>query len=354
MKVALVSGIVVEHDAISGSVDWHVRLLRQIPVVTEVSVFAHHIDRPLDAATHAVPTAWHLLRHPEFRAADVAVFHFGIRYGLFDAMTMLPGPGLPRPVVQYHNVTPAHLLPSGETPTIEHSLRQVELIGRAERVWADSPFNRDDLAAVGIAGDHVSVVPIPVCPPQGMARTRDDINRFVYVGRIVESKGIMTLLDAFDRLPDECRAKAELILAGNVSLSDGGYSASVLARCVDRGPGEGRVEIRSGLSDDEIWELYAAADVFVTASLHEGLCLPIVEAASVGCAVVGTACGNLPNLIPPANLVPPHRPGSLSRAMYAALLAARAGAAPRLECVDAHAPGHIREQLAAELNHLAR
>jgi glycosyltransferase involved in cell wall biosynthesis len=49
-----------------------------------------------------------------------------------------------------------------------------------------------------------------------------------------------------------------------------------------------------GLTDHEMAELYRRADVFVTASSHEGFCVPIVEAMAMSTPVVASAVGAIP------------------------------------------------------------
>ena len=46
-------------------------------------------------------------------------------------------------------------------------------------------------------------------------------------------------------------------------------------------------------SDDDLWNLYEEADVVVSPSLHEGLCIPIIEGYLAGCRAIGTDAGNL-------------------------------------------------------------
>lgn len=52
-----------------------------------------------------------------------------------------------------------------------------------------------------------------------------------------------------------------------------------------------------GMSQEQLRKLYVASDAFLLASKAEGLCLPILEAMSVGVPVIATNCTAIPELL---------------------------------------------------------
>ena len=52
-----------------------------------------------------------------------------------------------------------------------------------------------------------------------------------------------------------------------------------------------------GISFKELYALYAISDVFLLTSKAEGLCMPVMEAMSVGVPVVATNCGAMSELL---------------------------------------------------------
>lgn len=57
------------------------------------------------------------------------------------------------------------------------------------------------------------------------------------------------------------------------------------------------IEFDRGISHEQLWHLYAAADMFLMTSKGEGLCLPIMEAMAVGVPVVGNHAGAITELL---------------------------------------------------------
>ena len=64
-----------------------------------------------DPRVTTVSGAGALLADPHFVQSSVVVYEFGIYYGLFNSL--LPLPDRVRKIVQYHNITPEHLVAAG-------------------------------------------------------------------------------------------------------------------------------------------------------------------------------------------------------------------------------------------------
>ena len=110
MKVAVVVGVAVPQDAISSSAVEHLGVLRSLPEVDEVHLFTQQLEREPGGPAHVIRDPWRLVRHDAFRGCDIAIFHWGIHYDLFDAISLLAPAGTPVPVVHFHNCTPPSLV----------------------------------------------------------------------------------------------------------------------------------------------------------------------------------------------------------------------------------------------------
>jgi len=181
---------------------------------------------------------------------------------------------------------------------------------------------------------------VPVGVDEKVFRPRPEIARVA--GRLVSTasadvpmKGLIPLLEALAKVRTE-RADAHLVVVGR--LRDGSLVPGVL----DRLGLEGAVRFVSGISDDELSELYASAEVAVVPSLYEGFSLPAIEAMASGVTLVATTGGALPEVAgcdgETALLVAPNDPGALAAGLLRALadpeLRARIGAAGRRRTLE--------------------
>ena len=158
-------------------------------------------------------------------------------------------------------------------------------------------FTRDQLVEMGLAAEQIDVIHLPavavshgprVAP--GRSGSRVDL---LYVGRFVAAKGIRDLLKAMELVwaadPD-----VHLTVAGSVRFSQPDVVAAV-EDALDR-HGD-RLRFVRDAGDEVIAGLYRRADVFVMPSHHEGYCVPVIEAMSSACYVIGSDAGNVPNIM---------------------------------------------------------
>jgi glycosyltransferase involved in cell wall biosynthesis len=154
-------------------------------------------------------------------------------------------------------------------------------------------------------------------------RTRDELRRelslpadapvLICVGRLAPQKDHATLLAAMAHV----RPDAHLLLVGGDPFGDG---EARLAAQVERAGLAGRVHLL-GIRHD-VPDLLAASDLFVLASLWEGLGLVFLEAMAAGLAVVATRVSAVPEVVEDGSsgwLVPPGDARAFAGAVSAAL-----------------------------------
>ena len=136
----------------------------------------------------------------------------------------------------------------------------------------------------------------------------------VYVGRLVESKGLVELVDAFRRL---ARRDPRYRLA---IVGQGPMKEQLVALAAEDGLA-GRIALPGGLPHEAVAEWISASDLLVLPSWSEGYPNVLVEAHACGRPVVATDVGGTREIVDASNgiLIPPRDHEVLERALDAAL-----------------------------------
>jgi glycosyltransferase involved in cell wall biosynthesis len=234
---------------------------------------------------------------------------------VFDILSARPEPKL----VNYHNITPPALLHDWEPDVAyEASLGRTQLARLAPQsrfAIADSAFNESELHAVGY--DSTAVVPLLVDmhsksdePDPALAgdlaqrRRRDGGADMLYVGKISPHKAphdLVKMLEVLRRLYDPA---ARLHLIGS-PLGET-YEPALRGFIAELGLADA-VFLPGSVSAPELEAYYRAADVFVTASDHEGFCVPLGEAMGHGVPIVAYGVAAVPETVAGAGLVLPDK-----------------------------------------------
>jgi glycosyltransferase involved in cell wall biosynthesis len=186
---------------------------------------------------------------------------------------------------------------------------------RSARNVAISRHTADDLARLtGVAAD---VIPYSSAFTPHAHSTARDPKAFtaLFVGRLVERKGVPVLLDAWKRaaLPN-----ARLVIIG------GGPDRGALEAHAAALELSGSVEFRGRVSDSELAAAYSAADLLVLPAVldargdTEGLGVVLLEAMASDIPVVASAAGGITDVVVDGEsglLVPPGDAAALAVAL---------------------------------------
>jgi glycosyltransferase involved in cell wall biosynthesis len=295
MKIAVIHWGCVHHDAISASVREHTLWLRAAGHETFfVGESCAYPDLPfMRAATPA-----EALELAFVRECDLAIFHFGIAYPLFDLLTLPLGQS--KRLVVFHNITPADCVPQKFREQIERSFRQMRNIAQADYVISVSGTNRDVLREVGLDGPG-EVLPLPVdhvAPPASKPGFNSPVIHLAFLGRFVFSKGPCDLLEALSiALAADPALQVELTMLGNLGFSDPDVLAETRERIrtlEETFSGRAHAALRGDVTEEEKQRVLSAADLFALPTRHEGFCVPILEALACGCRIITYANSNTP------------------------------------------------------------
>jgi glycosyltransferase involved in cell wall biosynthesis len=153
----------------------------------------------------------------------------------------------------------------------------------ADKILVASSYTKKTLIENGISEHKITVTPYGVkinSAASNICVKSDDVFRFIYVGSMIQRKGIYYLLEAFKKVKSK---KVELVLCGrgfiDKALLDEYYSDTII--------------IKKDLTNEELFKELKRANVFVLPSLSEGFAHVILEAMAAGLPVITTphTCG---------------------------------------------------------------
>jgi glycosyltransferase involved in cell wall biosynthesis len=261
----------------------------------------------------------------------------------------------PEPIVLvYHNVTPAHYYEYYD-PAFADLLvlgrREVErLRPRVVGAIAASEYNARELETMGYR--DVRIVPptadlrrlANVEPRTEMMHAIAGLARpiMLSVGQFLPHKRPDFLVQMMHVAESYLGMTCVLLLVGHQRLER--YASAVKQQILELNIRN--VRVFGAVDEQDLAAMYRSAHLFVTASEHEGFCLPLIEAMTFGMPIVARACAAIPETVGDAALlIPPEQgpsffaeaiaEGLANDALRAALTTA---AARRLEDLEARPP----------------
>lgn len=193
--------------------------------------------------------------------------------------------------LQSHPETASSLEKEWELALPEEEFQRLVAEVRMADGWiVASSFTRQTLIENGIPAGLIALTPYGVDPElfhPAPARLRAGIAhrplRLLFVGRMVQRKGISYLLDALRHFP-----------ARDVELTVAGRAVDNLALLRKLGD---RINIRCSVTAQELQSLYQSSDLLVLPSVAEGFGQVLLEALASGLPVLSTTSTAAPDLI---------------------------------------------------------
>jgi len=286
-NVALVVPSLFHRDGIGHAVLSTRQALKESGFI--VTVFCRKSDFE-DADIVIFDTALSLAVNGSYLKSDIIIFFVGIDHRIFDIVWM--GNGRALKIVRFHNITPSEIANDiVESPSESAKNSYPHFINSADVIWCDSEFNKRSVIAHNVAAE---VIPLPVRNIKSSS-TRWSAKRLIkiiYVGRLVKSKNLKDLLLAVEVLSAAVAFPVQLTLAGSSRQADDAI-LELIRDQANRAAGSYRIQLKLDLSQAALDRLYRKSDIFATASLHEGFCIPVLEALSAGALPVTYSNSNL-------------------------------------------------------------
>lgn len=184
----------------------------------------------------------------------------------------------------------------------KHKLYSVTTARLSDRIISISQKTKEDLIDLyHVPEKHITVAYPGIVPLPKERPYQSPYPYFLYVGALKKGKNIPTLLRAYTKLRNSSRQRVQLVLAGGNTWMD-----PDIQQVLDAIPSSIRQDIRllgAVTNPKKLSSLYRGALAFVCPSLYEGFGLPFVEAMSVGCPVIGSNRGSIPEVVGNAGIL---------------------------------------------------
>jgi L-malate glycosyltransferase len=307
-------------DAVTNTAFEYQRLLRRVGTS---EIYAAHRH---PALVDAVRSLRDFARRPGRTSADVLVVHLSIGDPMVSSFLEQCDERL---VLVYHNVTPPEYFAPYDPAfarLLEDGRRQVaRLAARAEVAIGVSRYNAAELEALGYR--DVRVVPLVVdvegfrsVPPDPVlldALVAAEGPTFLYVGQILPHKRPDLLLEAHEVLVTHLVPDANLVLVGHAR--NRGFARAFRAQLAELSlPG---VRFVGRATPAQLSACFERATAFVTASEHEGVCVPLLESMAFDRPVLARDFGAIAETMGDAGVLLPADSGPLLMAEALAELA---------------------------------
>lgn len=165
---------------------------------------------------------------------------------------------------------------------VKKNLRKCDKIITLSEEWVNFYFS------IGFESIFVeNIIQEPVILPSQIS---DGIVHMLYLGLIVERKGIYDLLDVMSSHRQEFEGKLILHIGGNGEIEK-------LQKIIKHQNLDNLIKYEGWVDNEKKIELLNLCDVFVLPSYVEGLPLSILEAMSYDLSIISTPVGGIPSLV---------------------------------------------------------
>jgi glycosyltransferase involved in cell wall biosynthesis len=237
---------------------------------------------------------------------DVILYHFAIPSQLTELFKTVPGVK----VLIYHNITPPEYF-IGIDPEIVHiaatGRQQLEsLRDYPELSLADSEYNRKELEELGF--QSTGVLPLLIdrerlqrYPDNYLQKIHDNsaVN-IISVGRCFPNKGFDDVIKIFYYYNKFIETHSRLFIVGKFERGEK-YLGYLKELCTILKLDD--VVFTGHVSDSELAAYYRLADIYLGMNLHEGFCMPLVEAMSFQVPVIARKTTAIPETMKGAGVL---------------------------------------------------
>ncbi|MBK8905048.1 MAG: glycosyltransferase [Anaerolineaceae bacterium] len=245
----------------------------------ESYIYAQHTSHELQEQVRLIED----LRPYLNQKSDLLIYH----YGIFHTSAYYFHAASCRRMLVYHNITPAHMF-AGWDKYNQTNCRlgrlMLQTLKECDLAVGDSDFNRQELVASGFDAVKTAVIPIflpvdewqnlPVDTHLQSALKQPGKTNWLSVGRVAPNKAIEDVIRLFYVYKNDVNPQAHLYLVGSLSIQSYVQALQELVASLNL---TNYVSFSGRVSNSQLKTYYQNAHLFLSASRHEGFCVPLIE-----------------------------------------------------------------------------
>jgi glycosyltransferase involved in cell wall biosynthesis len=271
-------------DAITGDMLEIRRVLRKAGYQSEI--FAEHVAPGLGGEIN-------LLNDYKGDGEALLIIHHSMGFDAFDKVVGLPD----RKILRYHNITPFHFFTA---PHVRHASQRgreqlYDYMRYVEVALTVSEYNRQELADLGYKYTRIMPIffdPRPLLDTKPNRRVLKELSgtfNILCVGRICRNKRQDLILQIFERYHRLFNGNSRLFLVGSWE-PEREYGEAIRETIKMLGL-EGIAHLTGRVDPSQLVAYYRASHSLLSASEHEGFCVPLLEAMAFHLPVVAFKAG---------------------------------------------------------------
>ena len=215
------------------------------------------------------------------RSDDIVIHHFSGKSNIINIVSTFNC----TKILCYHNITPLNFFDKNKTGIGEGEKQLLDFKNIYDYYIGDSSYNISSLKELGIESKF-DVLPILIDFSQLDKVSKKDIHNnieqkiFIFVGRVAPNKKHEDIIDVFEEYFVNINNNSMLYLIGN--YNDYPEYFDFLKNKLEKLLCKEGVIFTGKVSNEELYNYYKNADVFICMSEHEGFCIPILESMYCG------------------------------------------------------------------------
>ena len=261
----------------------------------QTAMYAQHVGPQFQG--RVLPDA-HFIPFLESRD-HLLIFHYSIYSPNIRLFNAFRG----RKLLIYHNITPANFFAGWDrqqAALCNMGRRALQTMTQAELAVGDSEFNRQELIEAGFDPAKTAVLPLflSLPKPAGNGRLEDmspqQASTWLTVGRVAPNKAVEDVLRIFAVYHHGINPHSQLFVVGSTHLTSYVEALQQLITDLDL---QDRAHLVGHVGDSQLQDYYKRATLYVTASQHEGFCVPLLESMVYGVPILARSSSAIPETL---------------------------------------------------------